>query len=111
MTATEDTNNSRRLQISLRIGVVEVCMILGIIGGMFSWAFFGYSAVLQKINDQTSQIDLLKQRLTTDEVVFRQQAEDYRAEAARTYGALTKLSDQVGDIRALVAAIPNATRK
>lgn len=83
-------------------------------GTMLSWGLVGYYQVSRTLDQHAAEMALFKQRLTADEVATSELRESTKASvtaliesakvsSAETRQQLSKISDQVADLRTLVA--------
>lgn len=80
--------------------IVQALIMLVGVGG---WAISGYVTIQGQFQRQDSEIVLVKQRLDQDEKSSAQDRDDNKTFQASVTKALEKISDQLGDVRTLVA--------
>lgn len=80
--------------------ILQALLILGTVGW---YVFTDYSAINQQLAVHTADIKLLQQRLDIDEAARTQDRADARAFAAEMRTYLDKISQQIADLRTIVA--------
>lgn len=80
--------------------VIQAVIILG---WLSAWAIVGYQTIEKQIDAQVSQIELMKQRATADEAATADLRDSLRTAISETRTQLGRISDQIADLRALVA--------
>lgn len=93
-----------RLRFNPTIDLGSIATAVIMLGAVLGWGIIGYETINKQLDAQATETQLLKQRLTADELDMKRQSEDYRASTIEIRSALGKLLDQIGDLRALVAA-------
>ena len=80
--------------------VLQALVMLLMIGG---WALVGYETIQKQLDQHAAEMALFKQRLAGDEALAADERNSERAAASETRQALGKISDQIADLRTLVA--------
>lgn len=110
MTAQQPGSDGIRSGISfsptIELGhIIQALVMVGALGG---WALVGYQTIDKQINQHAAELALFKARLAADEASSAAAIAELR-DVQRTTGvevrqALAKISDQIADLRAVVAA-------
>jgi hypothetical protein len=91
-----------RFSPTIELGhLVQVFAMLLMIGG---WAIVGYQAVQKELDQQQAELALFKQRLSADEALAADWRDAERGKVTEIRQQLGKISDQIGDLRTLVAS-------
>ncbi len=100
--ALQERRASFRFSRNIDLGqIAQVLILLLAIGG---WAIAGYYTIQQQLAVHDRDIQLLMQRIKQDEDNAAQARTDERAFNAETRIYLDKISGQIADLRALIAA-------
>ena len=95
-----------RFSPEIQLGhMIQALVVVGTIAG---WALWGYATIQAQLSREDATIALIIQRMDTDEKVIQQDREVVRAFDQDMRAAVSKISDQIADLKALVAA-NNAT--
>lgn len=81
--------------------LLQALVMLAAIGG---WALAGYYTIQQQLNQQSAKMELFQQRLTAYEGGAAELRDNLKVSVAETRNSLAKISDQISDLRTLVAA-------
>lgn len=99
---SEEARRPFRFARTIDLGqIVQVLILLGAVGG---WAIAGYYTIQQQLSVHDRDIQLLMQRVKQDEDNAAQARADERSFNAETRAYLDRISGQIADLRALVAA-------
>lgn len=91
-----------RFSPTIELGhLVQAIVMLGALGG---WALVGYQTITKQLDQHAAEMALFKQRLTTEEMALTEVREGLRSAITDTGRRLDKISDQIGDLRTLVAS-------
>ena len=74
--------------------------MLGAIGG---WALVGYNTIDKQLNQHAAKMELYQQRLAAYENNAVELRDNLKISVAETRNSLAKISDQIADLRTLVA--------
>lgn len=68
------------------------------------WAIGGYQLIQKQLDQQAAEITLFKERLATYRIATDELRDNLRISVTETRQQLAKISDQIADLRTLVAA-------
>lgn len=90
-----------RFSPNIELGhLLQAIVMLGAIGG---WALVGYQTVEKQLSQHEAEMLLFKQRMTADEKDLADLRDALRNSTTETRAILNKISDQLSDLRVLVA--------
>lgn len=96
-----ETAKGIRFSPEIQLGhVLQAIVMLVAVGG---WAIAGYMSIDKQLATQAAEMALIKQRLSLQERATVETNEQVRAMAAETRAVAGKISDQIADLRTLVA--------
>ena len=81
--------------------MLQAIIMLAAVGG---WALAGYYSIDRQMTQQAAKMDLFQQRLTAYEGSTAELRDNLKLSVAETRSSLAKISDQIADLRTLVAA-------
>lgn len=88
--------------------LLQAVVMLAAIGG---WALAGYYTIQQQLGAQATKMELLQQRLADYERNTTELRDNLKASVAETRQSFAKISDQISDLRTLVAGQDRAPRR
>lgn len=91
------------IQFSPEIQLGHILQAIVMLVALAGWASAGYMTIDKQLATQAAEMALQKQRLLANELATAELREALRASAAETRQATNKISDQLGDLRTLVA--------
>ena len=80
--------------------ILQAIVILGTIGG---WALIGYYTIQKQIDANQYELSLVRQQMKADEAATAERVAQAKVAATASNLRLDKISDQIADIRALIA--------
>lgn len=101
---SDPSSKPNGLKFSSTLDWQHVLYVVAIIGTLSGWALWGYDTIQKQLDTQSSEILLLKQRMVVDEAAITDIKDSVRLFVTENRGALSKISDQISDLRTLVAA-------
>jgi cell division protein FtsB len=81
--------------------LLQALVMLAAIGG---WGIAGYYSIDKQIAQQAAKMELFQQRLSAYETGSNELRENLRLSVIETRTSLAKISDQLSDLRTLVAS-------
>ncbi len=97
------------VRFSPEIQLGHIVQIIAVIGTVAGWALWGYATIQAQLSREDATIALIQQRLDVDEKAVAQDREAVKSFDSDMRAAVSKISDQISDLKALVAA-NNASR-
>lgn len=91
------------IKFSPTIELGHLLQALVMLLGLGGWALAGYYTIQQQLNQQASKLEVFQQRLVTYEGNAVEMRENLKISVAETRTSLAKISDQISDLRTLVA--------
>ena len=80
--------------------VLQALVMLAALGG---WALAGYYSIDRQMSQQAAKMELFQQRLTAYESNATELRDSFKISVTETRQSLAKISDQISDLRTLVA--------
>ena len=89
--------------------LIQMAAMIIMIGG---WAIVGYQTIEKQLSASEAAMELFRQRMVMDEKSLEELRDTLRQTSADTRQQLSKIIDQVADLRTLVASQqPNGVRR
>ena len=90
-----------RFSPNIELGhILQAIVMMVALGG---WALAGYFTVQQQLNQHAAKMEVFQQRLVAYETSSAELRENLKISVAETRNSLAKISDQIADLRTLVA--------
>lgn len=80
--------------------VLQALVMMAMLGG---WALAGYYSIDRQLSQQAAKLEVFQQRLSAYENNATELRDNLKTSVAETRTALNKISDQISDLRTLVA--------
>jgi hypothetical protein len=91
------------IKFSPTIELGHVLQALVMLIGIGGWALAGYYTIDRQLSQQGAKMELFQQRLSAYENNANELRDNFRTSVTETRVSLSKISDQIADLRTLVA--------
>lgn len=91
------------IKFSSTIELGHILQALVMLGALAGWALVGYYSIDRQLTLHASKMELFQQRLTAYENSSTELRDNFKLSVTETRQSLAKISDQIADLRTLVA--------